>query len=224
MKLLIFLLVFIAGLALGIFICVKIPKIPAKLATVSFPQTEEDEPPPPPPPPSPEQINEVLSGSLALVEAQHTYYVHVTGNGRFAESVRELGPRDESGGTVMVLDVYNASDAVATPSPIHGYLFKILHVTRGADKKNGFVIVAYPADNQNDGQGWPIFLSFIPDAKGNLIGMQSRETWEIGDANASAKIRSLLQSSEMTLGELEKFSPENLANSSRIESFKKEIR
>ena len=124
----------------------------------------------------------------------------------------------------MVLDVWNASDAVATPSPLHGYLFKILQVSMGSDKKNGFAVAAYPADEQNDQWNWPFFLSFIPDAKGSILGMTSRDTWEIAGTAAAAEVRALIQSDEITLAELEKFSPENLKASSRIENFKKEVR
>ena len=174
--------------------------------------------------PTVEQINQVLSGSQALVEAQHTYYVHVTRNGKFASDVRELGYRDLKGGTVMVSEVWNASDAVPNPTPVHGYLFKVLPVAQEAGKKDGFAVVAHPADKSVGGPGWPVFLSIVPDAKGGIIGMTSRDTWEIEDAAAAAEIRGLLQRSRVNAGELEKFSPENFTKSYLIENFKKEIR
>ena len=171
-----------------------------------------------------EQINQVLSGSLSLLEAQHTYYVHVTRNIKFASKISELGSRDDKGGTVMVLEVWNASDAVAAPSPLHGYLFKSLPVTMGPDRKDGFVVATYPADEGNDGRKWPLFLSIVPDAKGGLIGMSSRATWEINDPAVATEIRALLNQSRINIGELERFSPENSPASLYVENFKKEAR
>jgi len=229
MKFITLLLVFAAGIAVGVLLSAKYREIPTEVAKFLF---SEEVPPGDEDmekdrtekiaPPTLEQINEILSGSRALVESQHAYYVHVTRNGKFAENVRELGSRKESGGTVMVLDVWNASDAVAAPAPLHGYLFKILQVSVGSEKKKGFVVFAYPADERNDGPDWPLFTSFIPDAKGGFLGMTSRDTWEIGDTAAAAKIRALLQRSEISLADLKEFSPEKLATSIRIENFKKE--
>lgn len=212
-----------AGLAIGVVFCARFPEFSEKVAMILFPggaDDTDDEVTPP----TVEQINQVLSGSLALVEAQHTYYVHVTRNAEFAPNIRELGSRDDKGGTVMVLEVWNASDAVAAPSPLHGYLFKSLPVTMGPDRKDGFVVAAYPADEGSDGRKWPLFLSIVPDAKGGLIGMSSRATWEINDPAVATEIRALLNQSRLSIGELERFSPENSPASLYVENFKKEAR
>jgi hypothetical protein len=207
------------GLAAGIVLCAVFPTISIQVGKWINKKVE-----PPPPPPTVEQINQVLSGSQALVEAQYTYYVHVTRNGKFAADTRELGYRDFKGGTVMVSEVWNGSDAVPNPTPVHGYLFKVLPVAQEAGKKDGFAVVAHPADKSVGGRGWPFFLSIVPDAKGGIIGMTSRDTWEIEDAAAAAEIRSLLQRSRVNAGELDRFSPENFTKSYLIENFKKEIR
>lgn len=209
------------GLATGIVLCAVFPAISQQARKWI---NKEVESPKMIKPPTVEQINEVLSGSQALVEAQHTYYVHVTRNGKFAADVRELGYRDFKGGTVMVSEVWNASDAVPNPTPVHGYLFKVLPIAQEAGKKDGFAVVAHPADKSVGGRGWPVFLSIVPDAKGGIIGMTSRDTWEIEDAAAAAEIRGLLQRSRVNAGELERFSPENFTKSYLIENFKKEIR
>lgn len=210
------------GLAAGIVLCAGFPVISNQVR--NWIKGEDLLHPPKVTPPTVEQINQVLSGSQALVEAQHTYYVHVTRNGKFAADVRELGYRDFKGGTVMVSEVWNASDAVPNPTPVHGYLFKILPVAQEAGKKDGFAVVAHPADKRVGGRGWPIFLSIVPDAKGGIIGMASRDTWEIEDPTAIAEIRGLIQGSRVNASDLEKFSPEDFTKSYRIENFKKEIR
>lgn len=170
-------------------------------------------------PPTLEQINEVLTGSLSLVEAQFTYYVHVTRNTKFAPNIRELGLGfgfENPGGTVMVIEVWNASDAKEPPSPLHGYLFKCLPVSIAPEKKDGFLVAAYPAEK---GSKWPTYLSIVPDAKGGLIGISARDTWEIKDSDD--EIRALLQRSDLALSDLEKFSPERSPKSCLIEIFKK---
>lgn len=202
---------------LGVGICALYPEAPKKLRDMTFPK-------PPLPAPSPAQINEILSGSMALVEAQHTYYVHVSRNTKFAANIGELGSRNDEGGTVMVLSVWNASDAVPSPNPIHGYLFKILPLGTGPDSKDGFIVAAYPSDSQADQWKWPVLLSVVPDAKGGIIGMSSRDTWEIVDTTAATEIRDMLQRGKVTLEELGKFSPENFPASSLIENFRMEIR
>jgi hypothetical protein len=215
MKCLRLLLVLTAGLAIGVALCAAFPKIPAKVAEMINDEDsiiEHD-------PPTLEQINEVLTGSLSLVEAQFTYYVHVTRNTKFAPNIRELGLGfgfENPGGTVMVLDVWNASDAIERPSPLHGYLFKCLPVAIAPEKKNGFLVAAYPAEK---GSEWPLYVSIIPDARGGLIGMSSRDTWEIEDTDD--EIRAMLQRSDLALSDLEKFSPERSPKSRLIEIFKK---
>lgn len=170
--------------------------------------------------PTPIELNEVLSGSLALVEAQHTYYVHMMGNSRFATNVHELGPQENTDGAIMVRSVFNASDAVPTPSPVHGYLFKIIPFINDPNQKDGFVVLAYPADASHDSQGWPIFVSIIPNAKGGIFGMAARDTWEINDMKAAKELRALLGRKKLSMKDLEKFSHENFPNSQLIKSFK----
>ncbi len=168
-----------------------------------------------------EQIHEILKSSKAFVEAQHTYYVHVTRSERFAKNVKELGSREESGGVVMVMRAWNASDAVENPVTIHGYVFKSLLLAREEGQKDGFVIAAYPQDDKASPKIRPIFLSVIPDAKGGIIGMSSRDTWEIKDTSAVGKIRAMLRTERLTSSDLERFSPDKLHNSDLIEGFEK---
>jgi hypothetical protein len=203
---------------LGVVLCAFHPEIPKKVMDFIHPPV-----PQPPPKPTLNQINEVLSGSLALVEAQHTYYVHVMHNTKFAANIRELGSRDEKGGTVMVHAVWNASDAAPKPTPINGYIFKSLPVIIGPDKNDGLVICAYPADQRAEVLNWPLFLSIIPDAKGGLISMSSADTWEVEDPVAAKEIRALLQRDKLASADLTKFSPTNSPKSFLIENFKKAI-
>lgn len=168
--------------------------------------------------PKPNQINEVLSGSLALIEAQHTYYVHVTRNTRFALNVKELGSVNDKGGTVMVQKVWNASDAVPNPIPVQGYLFKCMPLVGGPEKKDGFAVIAYPAEALN----WPLYISIIPDAKGGLVSMSSGDTWEIEDELAAKEIRAQLQHGKLNMADLSRYSPKNFPKSYLIANFKKE--
>lgn len=178
-------------------------------------------PPPPPPPPSTKQINEILSGSLALVEAQHTFYTHVKLSERFAESVSELRfHRDQ--GTVMVSVVWHASDAVPDPVPVEGYLYSSKLMTRNEGEKDGFVVTAFPAAERRDQEdGWSVFLSIVPNSDGGIIGMSSRETWEIADPEAAAVIRSLFSRDKVSQADLEAWSPDRFPTSTRIKNFQK---
>ncbi|MBE2281978.1 MAG: hypothetical protein IAE77_00805 [Prosthecobacter sp.] len=213
--------------SLGILVSCVYPEVP-KRVTGWLPSNlqpppkrpAKPKPPPPPPIPKPNQINEVLSGSLALVEAQHTYYVHVTRNTRFALNVKELGSVNDKGGTVMVQKVWNASDAVQNPIPVQGYLFKCMPVVGGPEKKDGFAVIAYPAEVLN----WPLYISIIPDAKGGLVTMSSGDTWEIEDELAAKEIRAQLQHGKLNMADLARYSPENFPKSYRIANFKKESR
>lgn len=214
------------GVTIGLVLATGYPEIPKRIAIILFPKPEAPPSPPTPSRPTLEQLNAVISGSLALIESQYTYYVHVTRNTQFAPNIRELGlgfgPENRDG-TVMVLEVWQASDAVTKPSPLHGYLFKSLLVSMGPDKKDGFVIAAYPAENGNDAGEWPLYLSAVPDAKGGLFGMTSHGTWEIVDAAATEEIRVLLQRGKIAIGDLDKYSPENLPKSFPIANFKKDV-
>ena len=219
------LLIYALFYGLGIVTSAMYPEVPKQIGrliqtngTAQKPETLL--PPPPPPMPTLNQINEVLSGSLALVEAQHTYYVHVTHNTRFAANVKELGSVNDKGGTVMVQKVWNASDAVREPTPVNGYLFKCLPVVVGPDKKDGFAVAAYPAEPMN----WPLYLSIIPDAKAGMIGMSSGDTWEIEDETAAKEIRSMLQHGKLNMADLARFSPETFRKSYLLANFKKEAR
>ncbi|WP_395739850.1 hypothetical protein [Prosthecobacter sp.] len=177
-------------------------------------------PPPPPPRPTLDQYNEVLSDSLALVEAQHTFYVHVTHNTRFAVNVKELGSVNEKGGTVMVQKAYNASDAVDEPIAVHGYLFTCRPVVYGPEKKDGFAVLAFPEKDLK----WPHYLSIIPDARGGLPAMSSSDTWEIEDADAAQKLRELFQQNKVMMTDLAHYSPESHRGSFLISNFKKDSR
>jgi len=210
--------------SLGILVSCVYPEVPKQVtrwlpSNLSF-QPKPSQPPTPPPMPKLDQINEVLSGSLALVEAQHTYYVHVTRNTRFALNVKELGSVNDKGGTVMVQKVWNASDAVQNPIPVQGYLFKCMPVV-GPEKKDGFAVIAYPAEAMN----WPLYISIIPDAKGGLVSMSSGDTWEIEDELAAKEIRAQLQHGKLNMADLSRYSPDNkIRKSYLIANFKKESR
>lgn len=202
---------------LGVVACVYDPELPVKVGEAIGRDTKPKALPPPVP--SVAELNQVLDNSLALVEAQHTYYVHITRNKKFATSIRELGPRTDKNGAVMAMDVWNASDAVSQAAPIHGYLFKILPVTIAAGQQPGFAIVAYPKVQENP---WPLFLSVIPDAKGGMISMAASDTWEINDPAAGKSLRALFQRSDLTLQDLDKFSPDKSPTSVLISNFKKD--
>lgn len=210
MKKLAVILLILIVIAAGVVLCVFLKKEPAT--------------PPPPrhdPPPNTEQINEVLSGSLALVEAQHTFYTHVKLSERFAGSVSELRFHKDQG-TVMVHDVWHASDAVPEPVPVQGYLYSSKLMSRDEGEKDGFVISAFPAEERHDQQdGWPVFLSIVPNSDGGIIGMSFRETWEIADPEAAAAIRALFTGDKVSWAELETWSPEYFEGSTKIENFQK---
>jgi hypothetical protein len=211
-------LLYILFFSMGILLCAYNPAIP-KYVGILFIQQPQPPPPPPPLPPTVNEINEVLSGSLALVEAQHTYYVHVTHNTKFAENIREMGfVNGEKGGVVMVEQVWNASDAVSNPIPLHGYFFQCVSVARGPEIKDGLVVLAYPAKEAH----WPLYLSIIPDVKGGLIGISAKETWEVNDAAAAKEIRALSQKGRLSMKDLEKYSPVHFPKNLLIENFKKQ--
>jgi hypothetical protein len=212
-----------ALIGVGIGIAAAFPEIPAKARSICFEAFPLSEPPPPP---TSAQVNRILSGSLALVEAQHTYYAHVTRNTRFAASVRELGLRGDKGGVVMVREVWEASDAVSLPTPLHGYLFKILLLENGSAEKDGFIVAAYPDEKHTVRDcNRPVFLSIVPNAKGGLIGMSTAETWEIEDPKLAAAARELVISNTRVSGaNLAKFNPKTAEKSFLLENFKKENR
>jgi len=222
------LLLYALSFGLGIVVSAYHPEIPQKAKALiegegGGPPKPPAQPKPPTPPkmPTTEQCNEVLSGSLALVEAQYTYYVHVTHNTKFAGSIKELGSVDDpKGGTVMVPPVWNASDAVSKPKPIQGYFFQCMPVVRAEGEKEGFAVLAYPAKELT----WPLFLSIIPDVKGGLLGISAYDTWEIQDVNAAKEIRALSQKGRLNMTDLDKYSPEHGKRGGKsflIHSFKK---
>ena len=171
--------------------------------------------------PSIQQINEILSGSLALVEAQHAFYTHVKLSERYAGSVSELRFHKDQG-TVMVSAVWHASDAVPEPVPVHGYLYTSRLMTRNEGEKDGFVITAFPADQRRDQRdGWPVFLSIVPNSDGGIIGMSSRETWEIANPDAAVAIRSLFSRTKVSQADLAPWSPDHYPASTRIKNFNK---
>lgn len=172
----------------------------------------------PPSPPTTVQINRVLDGALALVEAQHTYYTHVKRGEKFAESVKELGFRRDQG-AVQISEVWNAStDAVPVIVPIEGYVYTCKLMTRNAGEKDGFVIAAFPQDEKLE---WPYFLSIVPNAEGSVIGMSSRDTWEIKDSAAAAQIRPLFKQERVVQATLNQWSPASFPATTTIKNFKK---
>jgi hypothetical protein len=136
-----------------------------------------------------DEMQKVLSGMLALVEAQHTYYVHVTHNTKFATDIRELGSVDEPGGTVIVREVWNAN-ADSPKSPLAGYYFKILPYANNSGEKDGFAVVAVAG--QTDAT-LPAFLTVVNSAKGGILGMCSADTWMVRDMSLLKQLRKVLQ-------------------------------
>ncbi len=177
-----------------------------------LPQTTTQVAAPAPPVPTaqqaltPQQINEILSGSLSLAEAQHTYYTHVS-KGQFAPNIKALGSVDDKGGTVMVHRTWNASDAVPKPVPVHGYTYTLAPVAAG---KEGVAIVAHAP------QG-PSYLSWLKDLKGGMIGATSAPTWEV-PADHSSKLLELLRRNA-TGEDLSQFSPEKMPGTRLLENF-----
>ncbi len=139
-----------------------------------------------------DKTQRVLSGMLALVEAQHTYYVHVTRNTKFAANIRELGFRDDKGGTVMVLDVWNANDD-APIAPLEGYYIKVLPFANGPGEKDGFAVAAIATQ---DGKDLPAFLTIVKSVQGGIVGMCMADTWGIRDSDLIQKLRALLRNSQ----------------------------
>jgi hypothetical protein len=219
------LLLYMLFFCLGVLASALRPELPRQVRCwINAPQPLEAPghstvPPPPPPRPTLDQYNEVLSDSLALVEAQHTFYVHVTHNTRFAANVKELGSVNEKGGTVMVQKAYNASDAVEEPRAVHGYLFKCRPVVFGPEKKEGFAVLAFPEKNLK----WPHYLSIISDARGGLPAMSSSDTWEIEDIDAAQKLRDLFLHDTVNMADLAHYSPKSHLKSFLISNFKKEV-
>ena len=157
------------------------------------------------------QINEVLSGSRALAEAQHTYRVHVMHGQNFAPTIRDLGSAHESkGGTVMVHGVWGASDAVPTPTPLHSYQYTMAPFSQGAGT-SGAAILAHSS------QG-PSYLSLLHDTKGGMVGMSAAPTWEVKPESAPA-IKELFQRGGVSAEDLAPFSPEKMPGNRLIENF-----
>jgi hypothetical protein len=124
----------------------------------------------------------VLSGMLALVEAQHTFYVHIMHGSRFARNIRELGSGAEPGGTVMLRDVWNA-DAEALHAPLEGWCFQVLPCANATGGQDGFAVAAFPAPGtEAAGVHLPVFLALVPSAQGGLPAMLAADTWEVRDA------------------------------------------
>lgn len=161
------------------------------------------------PPPSEEGLREVVeTGMLSLVEAQHTFYMHVKQRERFAENMREMGCReDENFGSVLVMDVWHA-DYDNQKTPFHGYWFKVVQVDSSDPAgKKGFAIVAVPA--ANNAPGWPVFITHIRNAKGGIFEMRAADTWRIEDAALISRLRGLLGKTSLAPDDLQPFSPEN---------------
>jgi hypothetical protein len=141
-----------------------------------------------------DKTQKILSGMLALVEAQHTYYVHVTHSTKFAANISELGCRNEKGGTVMVLAVWNAN-ADAPKIPLEGYFFKLLPFANGPGEKDGFAVAAVAAvatQEKEEGRSLPIFLTIVKSVKGGISGMSLTDTWGIRDLDLIKKMRAFL--------------------------------
>jgi hypothetical protein len=174
-------------------------------------------------PPTTGQINRILTGVLALVEAQHSYYAYVAKGKNFAPTVRELGWVFDKGGLVTWRESWDASDAVQNPKPVHGYLYKILPIGNGPDAKAGFVVASYPAENRVG--TLPVYLSIIPNAQNGMLGMTTRNTWELADPELSKAARDFVtKNSSIPVAVLDKFDPKNAANVNLIVAFKKEER
>lgn len=218
------LLLYALFFTLGVIVSALHPEVPGQVMVwINASQTPGQSnstvmPPPLPPRPTIGQYNEVLSDSLALVEAQHTFYVHVMHNERFAVNVKEMGSVKEKGGIVMVQSAYNASDAVKKPRAVHGYLFKCRPVVRGPDKKDGFAVLAFPEKESK----WPLYLTIVADAVGGLPAMSSADTWEIEDEAAAKDLPALFEHDSLNLTDLGTYSPEKLGKSYLIKNFKKE--
>lgn len=137
-------------------------------------------------------MRKILSGMLALVEAQHTYYVHVTHNTKFAADMRELGSNDEGGGTVMLPDVWNAN-ADAPRTPLAGYYLHVLPYVNGPAEKDGFAVGAVAAQERAADGVLPVFLTVVRSAKGGMLGMCSTDTWMVRDPELILRLRAMLR-------------------------------
>ncbi|WP_395739853.1 hypothetical protein [Prosthecobacter sp.] len=139
----------------------------------------------------------VLSGMLALVEAQHTFCVHIMHGDRFARNIRELGSGAEPGGTLMLRDVWNA-DADALQAPLEGWCFQVRPLaTNVTGRKDGFAVAAFPAPRtEAAGVHSPIFLTLVPSAQGGLPAMLAADTWEVRDTPLVKRLRDALRLQE----------------------------
>lgn len=135
----------------------------------------------------------VLSGMLALIEAQHTFYVHIMRGGRFARNIRELGSGAEPGGTVMLREVWDA-DAEALRAPLEGWCFQVLPCANASGGQEGFAVAAFPAPGtEAAGVRPPVFLTSVPSAQGGLPAILSAPIWEVRDVPLAKKLRAALR-------------------------------
>ena len=168
-----------------------------------------------------QQINEVLTGMRALVEAQQRFNDIIVTGDRFATNMTELGfggtafdVRKDDGGCVMVKDVWNANADRDDATPFHGYRYTVRAVVSN-EAARGFAVVAAP-----DAENKPAFITYVPTPKGGIFSMLLHPTWKLDTAEIHDDLTALFSAQGLvSFDALVKFKPTDSDLGSVLEGF-----